>query len=273
MNRPGWNSQRRNRNIGTAKSGYGQNNRMCIPERWADGHLFYERLDNLVAFSRIVGDHKITMLVEPVQAGFLHACTPDDIVKVLSLLPSQHVASIDLIVLRQPKRKQRLLRPVWGRLQYWSEINQYTGVAIHLEAQLINGVQRWHRSLTPDDAQELERLGQDGHQIIPERRYYQLYTSLESIRNTQLYRTLPHEVGHHVDYFESVEKHATEDADEREQLIDLYWSKPEKDKEAFAHRYATEFCEREKKAGHIPFERILNEDTLVAEGLEISWFR
>lgn len=77
------------------------------------------------------------------------------------------------------------MRPVWGRLQYWSEINQYTGVAIYLEAQLIDGVQRWHRSLTPDDAQELERLVQDGHQIIPERRYYQLYTSLESIRILQ----------------------------------------------------------------------------------------
>jgi hypothetical protein len=58
MNRPGWNSQRRNRNIGTAKSGHGQNNRMCIPKHWADGHLFYERLENPVAFSRMVGDRK-----------------------------------------------------------------------------------------------------------------------------------------------------------------------------------------------------------------------
>lgn len=263
MKRSGWDSRRRNRNIGTAKSGHGQNNRMQISESWADGRLFYEKLKNPIALTRRVCDREITILVEPIRPGFLHACTPDDIIQILSLLPTQHVASIDLVVLRQPKRKERLLSPVWGRLQYWSEIHQYTGVAIHLEAHLIGEVQRWEKALSPDDAQELDRLRQDGHQVISERRYHALHTSLESIRATQLYRTLPHEVGHYVDYLES--KKETGESD-------LYWSKPGKDKEAFAHRYAIEFYKREKEAGRIPFERILNEKTLAAEGLERSWF-
>jgi hypothetical protein len=228
-----------------------------------DDRLFYEKLEHPVALSRIIGDREITILVEPVQPGFLHACTPDDIVQVLSLLPPQHAASIDLVVLRQPKRKERLLNPIWGRIQYWSKISSYTGVAIHLEAQEINRVQRWHRSLSPDDSQELERLIEDGHRVVSERRYHLLHTSLESTRNTQLYRTLPHEVGHYVDYQES----------EQEAMgLDLYWSKTSKDKEAFAHRYATEFWKREKKAGTLPFERIVNEERFVTEGLSLSWF-
>ncbi|WP_190343156.1 hypothetical protein [Leptolyngbya sp. FACHB-36] len=236
---------------------------MQISESWAGVPLFYEKLKDFVAIVRRVGEREITILVEPVQPGFLHACTPDDIVQVLSLLPSKDVESISLVVLRQPKRKERLLSPVWGRLQYWSEIHQYTGVAIHLEAQPVETVQRWSKSLTPDEIQELERLAQDGHRVVSERRYYAVHTSLESNRSTQLYRTLPHEVGHYVDYLESVQD---------DENNDLYWSKPDQEKEAFAHRYATQFWEREKVAGHVPFERILNEEKLVAEGLALSWF-
>lgn len=265
MRRPGWNARRRNRNIGTAKSGHGQNNRMQISEGCKGGRypLFYEDLENPVALSRTVGDRDITFLVEPVQSGFLHACTPDDIAQVLRLLPPEHTNGIDLVVLRQPKRKEYLLEPVWGRLQYWSELRQYSGVAIHLEAQQVDWVRRWRKSLCPDDVQELERLAQDGHQVISERRHYAIHTSLETIRATQLYRTLPHEVGHRVDYLNFEE--TAEDAL-------LYWSKPTKDKEAFAHRYATEFWKRERAAGHIPFDRILNEEELIAEGLAVSWF-
>ncbi|BAZ10584.1 hypothetical protein NIES4071_24070 [Calothrix sp. NIES-4071] len=84
--------------------------------------------------------------------------------------------------------------------------------------------------------------------------------------------TLPHEVGHYVDYLESVIEKAGQDIDEKERLNNLYWAKPKKDKEAFAHRYATEFSECEKKAGHIPFKRILNEEKILAENLNLSWF-
>jgi hypothetical protein len=263
MRRPGWDARRRNKNIGTSKSGHGQNNRMKIPISRKFEQSYCENLENLVAIVRRIGDHKITILVEPVRAGFIHACTPDDIMQILSLIPPRHIESIDLLVLRQPKHKEYLLCPVWGRLQYWSKIRQYAGVAIYLDAQPVETVFRWHKSLCPDDLQELERLVQDGHRVISERRYYAIYTDLESTRNTQLYRTLLHEVGHYVDYFKSVQKDETSD---------VYWSKPGDEKEAFAHRYADQFCEKKRKAGHIPFERILNEERIVADGLALSWF-
>jgi hypothetical protein len=259
----GWDARRRNRNLGTVKSGQGQNNRLCISESWADGRLFHEKLNNPVVISRTVGKHEIKIIVEPVQSGFLHACTPDDVVLALSLLPLEHTDLIDLVVLRQPKRKERILNRVWGRLQYWSEIHRYTGVAIHLEAQPVGAVLRWRKSLSLDDTQELARLEQDGHRLVSERRYYAVHTTLESNRNTQLYRTLPHEVGHYVDYVQSLKG----DADD-----DLYWHKPTQDKEAFAHRYAADFCQRAKTAGHIPFDRIVDQEMLVAEGLSLAWF-
>jgi hypothetical protein len=89
------------------------------------------------------------------------------------------------------------------------------------------------------------------------------HTTLESIRATQLYRTLPHEVGHYVDYLNTIQETGG---------WDLFWRKSSVDKEAFAHRYATEFWHREKIAGHLPFHRVLDERTLSAEGLPLSWF-
>lgn len=46
MRKPGWDARRRNKNIGTAKSGRGQNNQMRIPEYWMGGNyiLYKERL-------------------------------------------------------------------------------------------------------------------------------------------------------------------------------------------------------------------------------------
>jgi hypothetical protein len=265
MRRSGWDARRRNKNIGTAKSGLGHNNQMSIPDQWIGVKWirFHERLNDPVAFQRSINGHEITFLIEPVQPGFFHACTPADIIQILELLPPKHIEGIDLIVLRQPKRKERILEPVWGRLYYWAEIRQYSGVAIHLEAQRIDDIFHWKKSLCSEAVQELERLIEDGHQVTSESRQYVIQMNVDSTRATQLYRTLPHEVGHYVDYLLS--------ADE-EGGSDLFWSKPSKDKEDFAHRYAREFVEREKEAGNIPFQRQLDQAGLLAEGLSISWF-
>jgi hypothetical protein len=267
MRRSGWDARRRNKNIGTAKAGRGQDNQMSIPEKWIGVQWiqFHENLNNPVALQRSIKGHEITFLVEPVLPGFVHACTPADIVQVLELLPQKHIEGIDLIVLRQPKRKERILQPVWGRLRYWTEIQQYSGVAIHLEAQRIDGIGYWEKSLSPDEVQELERLIADGHQVTSESRRYVMRMNADSIRTTQLYTTLPHEVGHYVDYLLNTDEEGNSD---------LFWSKPSKDKEDFAHRYAREFVEREKKTGNIPFQQKLDEAALLllAEGLSVSWF-
>src|SRR5688572_8501323 len=104
------NPTRRNRNIGTAKQGHGLNNRMVVPQRW--DAPFYTTLRGAIAVAR----GKWTFLVEPARTPFVHACTIDDVAHVLAMAPPKDVAAIDLIVLRQPTRKQRMLEPVWGRL-------------------------------------------------------------------------------------------------------------------------------------------------------------
>jgi hypothetical protein len=265
MRRSGWDARRRNRNIGTAKAGRGQDNQMTLPDKWmgVKWTQFHERLNNPVSLQRSIHGHDITFLVEPVQPGFFHACTPADIVKILELLPQKHIEGIDLIVLRQPKRKERILEPVWGRLRYWVEIQQYSGAAIYLEANRADSVNHWSKSLSSDSVQELERLIEDGHQVTSESRQYVIQMTADSIRTTQLYRTLPHEVGHYVDYLLSTDEEGSDD---------LFWSKPSKDKEDFAHRYAREFVERERAAGNIPFQRQLDGAALLAEGLSVSWF-
>jgi hypothetical protein len=272
MRRSGWNPQRRNRNIGTAKSGFGQDNRMTIPDSWSDRRDYWEKLNNPVVVDCTIGDCNLTILVEPVQANFIHACTLDDIRKLLYLIPPHDLDPIKLIVLRQPKRKEQIMCPVWGRLQYWSEIKGYAGPAIYLEAQPLNNTIRWPKSLCVEDSRELERLIADGHHIVSDRRYHTIHNNLESTRFTQLYRTLPHEIAHCIDYFESVKKPSNGDLDKEIRLKAIYNSKPSFDKETFAHRYATQFFEQQKKAGLLPFARILDETVMAAERLELSWF-
>jgi hypothetical protein len=272
MQNSGWNPQRRNKNIGTAKSGFGQDNRMNIPESWSDHRVYWEKLEKPVAVICSVGGCEFTILVEPVQPRFVHSCTPGDIKKLLSLIPVKHLASIKLIVLRQPKRKERIMNPVWGRLQYWSEIERYCGPAVYLEAQRLDKPLRWRKSLSVEETLELERLSADGHSIVSDRRYHNIFSNLESIRATQLYRTLPHEIGHYVDYLESVQEPSRGDFDEKGRLQVIYDCKPVHDKEAFAHQYATKFIERQRESKLIPFERISNKSDFIAEGLEPEWF-
>jgi hypothetical protein len=80
---------------------------------------------------------------------------------------------------------------------------------------------------------------------------------LDAIRATQLYRTLPHEIGHIVDY---ETKTAGLDIDDREK----YWQRPSQEREAFAHRYADHFRARMFESGLCPFPRI---ESWAADGL------
>lgn len=272
MRKPGWDARRRNRNIGTAKSGRGQNNRLTIPESWASERLFYEKLNNPVSLTCKIDGNSLTFLIERTHSVFCHACTPQDIKRVLKLIPPEHLAPIKMLVLRQPKKKEQILSPVWGRLHYWSEIEKCSGPAIYLDAQPINKTYRWNKSLTPDDTRELERLERDGHQVRTDRRYHYVTGNLEAVRCTQLYRTLPHEIGHYVDYLKNVTVPAGEDLDKWERLSALYASKPTKDKEDFAHRYATEFMERQVRLGNLPFDRLFDIKQLTESQLNPQWF-
>ncbi len=268
--RAGWNPGRRNRNIGTAKQGHGQDNQLVIPKGWPDDRVFYEVLRSPVVVRRTVGGSELTFLVEPPRAGSFHACTVDDICRVLDFVPPEHLNGIDLIVLRQPTRKQELLRPVWGRLAYHADTGRHAGTAIFLEAQT-GAPLRWSTALDPEGAAELERLRADGHVVTRERRGWRIALTPRSIRETQLHRTLLHELGHAVDWWLSVVRPTRELEEEalREGFVRAYRSKPGRAKEAFAHRYAAEIVTRVPRLV-VP---LLDHAGIRAEGLDPGWFQ
>ena len=270
--RPGYDSTKRNRNIGTAKQGHGRSNRLVIP--WPDERVFYERLNKPVSVCRSVFGRETVFLVEPPYPGFVHACTVDDIVRMLELVPAAERFEVRTYVLRQPTRKQRLIRPVWGRLVYSANLGKYSGPTIQIEAQRPGETFKWGRRLVPTDVKALERLRADGHKVRETKRNYLIEISLESIRTTQLYRTLLHEVGHYVHYISSVRDAVagSANANERLRAEETYWSKPSQELETFANGYAQRLGDILSKGGRIPFERILTGPRLARDGLRRDWF-
>lgn len=271
--RPGWNPTRRNRNIGTAKQGHGQDNRLVIPTGWPDDRVFSEVLVDPVVVPRSVGGSELTFLVEAPREGSFHACTVEDVCWVLQFVPPVHLNGIDLIVLRQPTRKQELLRPVWGRMGYYAALGRraegrrWWGPAIFLEAQTGRPI-RWSASLSPDSEAELERLRADGHAVTRERRGWRIEPTPASIRETQLHRTLLHELGHWADWYEAVVAPAR-DLAEREHLARVFRTRSHRTKEDFAHRYAAEVVARVARLGRQPSDV----ERMRADGLDPAWFR
>lgn len=260
--RPGWNATRRNRNQGTAKRGHGQDNRMVIPCAWRSGRPFYEQLRSPVIVTRGVPSG-IPFYVEPPRADCRHACTIDDVVHVLRRLPSDHVQSIAAIVLRQPTRKQAILRPVWGRMIYSTSLGPRVGPAIFLEAQVAGLQWVFARSTRPEDEQELARARQDGHRVVRDRRGWRIESTTAAIRATQLYRTLLHEIGHHADRLASIE---------RSESVERFFARPYLEREAAAHRYADEWAGRLQASGVIPFAPRHALDAFRRDGLTSDWF-
>jgi hypothetical protein len=242
-NRSARNRTRRNRNIGTSKSGRGQNNRLVIPGSGV-ALPYFERLGTHSALPLVIQGRTITLIVELPRLGFVHSCTPDDLVRMLELIPAIDWEGIEFLVLRQPTRKQALLEPVWGRLVYSFEFRQHYAGAVVLEAQDYNRLIRWPRKLQPDDQREVQRLREDGLEVIETKRDFRFQLSSDSVRSVQLFRSLLHEIGHWVDY------------KTHERSEDVYWNKSRDEKETYAHRYAQALAMKLKKEGRIPFPRL-----------------
>ncbi|HEY6400560.1 MAG TPA: hypothetical protein VI479_04080, partial [Blastocatellia bacterium] len=202
---------------------------------------------------RTIHSKSLPFIVERTRADGCHACTVDDIAHVLEHVPSLDFDGIDFIVLRQPKRKEEIINPVWGRIDYSTKIGAYHGRAIFLEAHNPSNPLRWSKSLTPDRQEELERLRKDGHEIITSRHDHQINVTLESLRSTQLYRTLLHEIGHSIDY--------DRDSDA------FFDRKSYLEKETFAHQYADNLRERLVRFGVIPFARMFDKNAIARDGL------
>jgi hypothetical protein len=265
----GNNPSRRSRNIGTAKQGHGQDNRMGIPETLY-GPAFFEKLENVVQV--VFGGFRI--LVEATRENSVHACTVEDLITVLKLIPAADLGELNLIVLRQPKRKEEMLNPAWGRLIYAFGFEHNIQPAIILEAVNLTGKITRDKKMSVAGQDEFIRLQQDGHQFSTEKRAYIAPNQLEAVRNTQLYRTLFHEVGHYVEYQQKV-FYLPEELDAEEALYsrrDVYFQIPKQEKELFAHSYADRIARDLQVQGKIPFPRILNDAFLREHGLRKADF-
>ena len=239
--RVGYDPTRRNRNIGTKARGHGKDNRMSIPSVCSVERTWREQISDHQVVEHQIAGRTVKFIIEKTRRNFLHACTPEAICDVLSCLPPEDWTGLDCILLRQPTRKQSLVEPAWGRIVFAANIGKagkpdvYTGPAILLEATDSSEELIWSRSLRPDFADEFQRLRRDGHKIVEERRGYRFVFDRLAVRRTQLYRTLPHEIGHWVDWVNRVERPADLSGDYGA-LVDAYWARPER--ESFAHRYA-----------------------------------
>lgn len=255
--KPGWNPTRRNRNIGTKAHGHGNDNRLVIPESWWQPKSYFETLQNYRLVVRTIHDCTIRFYVEPTRPDWFYACSIDDLAHALSFCSLSELRTFDFIVLRQPTRKQRILCPVWGRAIWQFDMGQRSGPAIVIEAQCLETI-KWTKALGPERRRELDRLHADGHRIIQTRQATLIKPSQHSLRNTVLYRTLFHELGHHVDFNRS-------DADS-------WHGKTPSTKEDFAHRYAQEKTTALFDTGQFPFPARLEDASLKRDALERNWF-
>jgi hypothetical protein len=255
--RPGWNPTRRNKNIGTKAHGHGSNNRLTIPESWHESKCYYEKLDAYQVVTRMIGTRLVRFFVEPTRPDWFYPCSIDDICAVLIHCSPEELIAFDFIVLRQPTRKQRILCPVWGRAIFYFDIDKCQGSAIVIEAQDLSPV-AWPISIDTERVRELDRLRQDGHEIQNTRRGFEIRATPATLRNTVLYRTLLHEIGHHVDYKRSSEE--------------SWDGRTRTEKEDYAHRYARELYERLSKKVAVPIDPIIENQSLLSDGLRREWF-
>ncbi|MDR2091963.1 MAG: hypothetical protein LBP58_01365 [Azoarcus sp.] len=174
---------------------------------------------------------------------------------MLSHIPASDYGDLRCIVFRQPKRKEYILLPVWGRLMYAYEFENVQKPAILLEAQPNHCQLKWPGRLTLERRNELERLRKDGHVFVADKRDYTVSLTPETIRATQLYRTLLHEVGHYVQYCRfmktSLPEFAAMSAEERNNYFRNSVQGEEKEKSAHAH--ADQMREDLLARGVIPF--------------------
>ena len=252
-----WRPERRNRKIGTKSSGFSKSNDMRIPESWLDKHgnysLYYERLEAPQVEHLKVGDRDLVGLYETPHEGFSYGCSPSDIFKFLTLVSELVPAMPDIIACRQPTRKQRQQNPVWGRFLYFSTFGDYEGTAIVLDAQDLGAQLKWSKRMTLADRDRFERLVRDGHDFVEGKRYHVAQLTEKAVRNTILYRTFLHELGHLADYHQKVLNNQTALDPDQDVADSLYFSRPTSEREVFAHRFAEELRETLLENGEIPF--------------------
>ncbi len=257
MRRPGWNPNKRNRNIGTTKQGHSRDNELTIPQPTDTLRSFYERFDGAQTSTFSLHGREIPVISENLKEGFYYSCTPADVEHILNHLPAEDLAEFGMVIFRQPKKKERILSPVWGRLIYSVEFKNDYYPAIILEALPDTGEYSFPKKQTPEDKKEFELLQADGLNFKLQKREYLAEINPEIARSIQLYRTLLHEVGHYVHYLATVERPGKEDEEyeEWEQRDSFYFNIAATEKENYANNYATRAKKMLIEKGIIPFAK------------------
>jgi len=252
------NPVRRNKNIGTSKQGIKKQSVFRLPFDSKNFLDFYEKLNSCRKLEIDLGHKKMMFVVETTKKGFIHACSVEDIIHILKSIPFTYWGTLEMIVLRQPKKKEVFISPVWGRLIYsYSFENQYKQTII-LESVDYSKKLKWSKKLDADSQKELSRLKDDGHLIIEQKKQYIIKMNGESVRNTQLYRTLLHEIGHLYHF-------AITDKEKYKKILSS-------EKEYFAHQLADKLKKELEEKQIIPFGRKLNAEFIQNYNLSITDF-
>ena len=150
--------------------------------------------------------------------------------------------------------RDRQQRPVWGRFVYFAQIGSHSGSAVILEAQELGAKIKWSKRMSLDDRAEYERLVADGHVFVETKRHFEAVLVEEALRNTELYRTLLHELGHLAHYQQDVVDGRTALDEDYDVARDLYFARPSAEREVFAHAFADKLSTVLRGNGVIPFD-------------------
>lgn len=254
-----FNPIRRNRNIGTSKQGRGKNNFLKVPDIAPAYKDFTELLDEYTKELRVINGTTFEFVIEKTRKGNEHCCSVNDISEILKYVPKEDYGQLNLIVFRQPTKKEAILKSAWGRLIYSYDFENVYRPAIILEAFIPQESFKLSKSQTPEGLKEIERLKKDGHSIVTTKRNFIIQQSRASVRNTQLYRTLLHEIGHYKHLMEEVGEYDFEDTSDEDfkdylSRFDQHISQPTAIKEAYAHAYADKMKAELSEKGIIPFD-------------------
>jgi hypothetical protein len=186
----------RDQRIDFAKNG--KNNKLAAPGEWLSAGRLFDR-DRVQRVALHVNDKCFELFRENTLPGFAHALSPQEIEHQLLRVPSADLVGISWFAQLQPSRKHDMLGQAWASYFWDIGLGDKVGNMIVLYAMNPDQRIKWRdNSLRPFDSREIDRLREEGHQIIQEKRGTTISLSLESVAVTQR-RSLFHEIGHHVD--------------------------------------------------------------------------
>lgn len=191
------NPVRRNKKIGVKKQ---EHSNTFVPPK----------IGSLLRPTQSVVLNNIIYIIEKPDKGYTYSCTPQEVDAVIHKLPTQDIEGIVFVVFHQPTKKQGALMPTWA--EYFDPLvrGKRQGAAILISA-MGQVPRKWPLTLQPQDLQELEKLKQEGHIVTKTRDYYLIESPQKAVKQTQLYRSVVHEVGHHVAYKKGISKKKNEE--------------------------------------------------------------